>query len=215
MTLSHATQKKMQRPGKIDTHHLPLASSLIPAVNKLGTLPLMLSADDTLLKTYLPAVASGEAMFSYCLSEREAGSDAAAMKTRAVRDGDAYVLNGQKSWISNAGASTYYTVMAVTDPERGPHGISAFVVDANTVRRIARLAEVGPGDHVVEVGAGLGSLTLALAETGAEVLAVEDSQTGITSALTAGLRCAALGFEASKGHYGISDLRQVVQIVGN
>ncbi len=105
------------------------SSSLIPAVNKLGTLPLMLGADETLLKTYLPAVASGDAMFSYALSEREAGSDAGAMKTRAVADGDDWILNGQKSWISNAGISKYYTVMAVTDPDKGPRGgISAFVV---------------------------------------------------------------------------------------
>ena len=108
------------------------SSGLIPAVNKLGTLPLMLSASDTLLKTYLPEVASGEAMFSYALSEREAGSDAAAMKTRAVADGDDWILNGQKSWISNAGISKYYTVMAATDPEKGPKGgISAFVVHAD------------------------------------------------------------------------------------
>lgn len=104
------------------------SSALIPAVNKLGTLPLMLAADETLLKTYLPEVASGEAMFSYALSEREAGSDAASMKTRAVASGDDWILNGQKSWISNAGVSSYYTVMAVTDPEAGPKGISAFVV---------------------------------------------------------------------------------------
>ncbi len=108
------------------------SSGLIPAVNKLGTLPLMLSASDTLLKTYLPEVASGEAMFSYALSEREAGSDAAAMKTRAVADGDDWILNGQKSWISNAGVSKYYTVMAATDPDKGPKGgISAFVVHAD------------------------------------------------------------------------------------
>jgi len=108
------------------------SSSLIPAVNKLGTLPLMLAADESLLQTYLPQVASGEAMFSYALSEREAGSDAAAMKTRAVADGDDWILNGQKSWISNAGVSSYYTVMAVTDAENGPKGgISAFVVHAD------------------------------------------------------------------------------------
>ena len=105
-----------------------VSSSLIPGVNKLGTLPLMLSASEELKKRYLPLVASGEAMFSYALSEREAGSDAASMKTRAVRDGDDWVLNGQKSWITNAGVSKYYTVMAVTDPDAGPKGISAFVV---------------------------------------------------------------------------------------
>jgi len=104
------------------------SSSLIPAVNKLGTLPLMLAASDAQLKRYLPPVASGAAMFSYALSEREAGSDAAAMKTRAVRDGDDWVINGQKSWISGAGVSRYYTVMAVTDPDAKAKGISAFVV---------------------------------------------------------------------------------------
>ncbi|MHA3700934.1 acyl-CoA dehydrogenase family protein [Jatrophihabitans sp. YIM 134969] len=104
------------------------SSSLIPAVNKLGTMPVMLAGDEDLKKRVLGPVASGEAMFSYALSEREAGSDAAAMKTRAVRDGDSYVLNGSKMWISNAGVSTYYTVMAVTDASKGPKGISAFVV---------------------------------------------------------------------------------------
>jgi alkylation response protein AidB-like acyl-CoA dehydrogenase len=104
------------------------ASALIPAVNKLGTMPLMLSASEELKNQVLPPVAAGEAMFSYALSEREAGSDAASMKTRAFRDGDTWVLNGTKCWISNAGVSTYYTVMAVTDPSAGPRGISAFVV---------------------------------------------------------------------------------------
>jgi len=105
------------------------SSSLIPAVNKLGTVPLLLSASEDVLKRYLPAVASGAAMFSYALSEPEAGSDAAAMRTRAVRDGDTYVLNGAKRWITNAGVSEYYTVLAVTDPDAGANGISAFVVE--------------------------------------------------------------------------------------
>jgi alkylation response protein AidB-like acyl-CoA dehydrogenase len=105
------------------------SSSLIPAVNKLGTVPLLLSASQDVLKRYLPAVARGEAMFSYALSEPEAGSDAAAMRTRAVRDGDSYVLNGAKRWITNAGVSEYYTVLAVTDPDSGANGISAFVVE--------------------------------------------------------------------------------------
>jgi alkylation response protein AidB-like acyl-CoA dehydrogenase len=104
------------------------SSSLIPAVNKLGTVPLLLSASEELKKQVLPPVASGEAMFSYALSEREAGSDAASMRSRAVQDGDHWVLNGTKCWITNAGVSTYYTVMAVTDPSQGARGISAFVV---------------------------------------------------------------------------------------
>ncbi len=105
------------------------SSSLIPAVNKLGTMPLLLAASEDLKARYLPPVARGEAMFSYALSEREAGSDTSSMRTRAVRDGDSYVLNGQKSWITNAGVSDYYTVMAVTDSSAGSHGISAFVVE--------------------------------------------------------------------------------------
>jgi alkylation response protein AidB-like acyl-CoA dehydrogenase len=105
------------------------SSSLIPAVNKLGTMPLLLSGSPALNERYLPPVAAGEAMFSYCLSEPDAGSDAAAMTSRAVRDGDAWVLNGVKRWISNAGVSEYYTVFAVTDPGAGGRGISAFVVE--------------------------------------------------------------------------------------
>jgi alkylation response protein AidB-like acyl-CoA dehydrogenase len=105
------------------------ASSLIPAVNKLGTVPLLLAGSEELKQKYLPPVARGEAMFAYALSEPEAGSDAAGMKARAVRDGDTYVLNGTKRWITNAGVARYYTVMAVTDPSGGTDGISAFVVE--------------------------------------------------------------------------------------
>ncbi|MFE9257088.1 acyl-CoA dehydrogenase family protein [Streptomyces sp. NPDC006879] len=105
------------------------SSSLIPAVNKLGSLPVVLSGSEELKAKYLGPLAKGDAMFSYCLSEPDAGSDAAGMKTRAVRDGDFYVLNGVKRWITNAGVSDYYTVMAVTDPEKRSKGISAFVVE--------------------------------------------------------------------------------------
>lgn len=105
------------------------SSSLIPAVNKLGSLPVILSGSEELKKKYLGPLAKGDAMFSYCLSEPDAGSDAAGMKTRAVRDGDFWVLNGVKRWITNAGVSEYYTVMAVTDPEKRSKGISAFVVE--------------------------------------------------------------------------------------
>ncbi|WP_410538314.1 acyl-CoA dehydrogenase [Streptomyces sp. KL2] len=105
------------------------SSSLIPAVNKLGSLPVVLSGSEELKSRYLAPLAKGDAMFSYCLSEPDAGSDAAGMKTRAVRDGDSWVLNGVKRWITNAGVSEYYTVMAVTDPEKRSKGISAFVVE--------------------------------------------------------------------------------------
>ena len=106
------------------------STSLIPAVNKLGTMPLLLAASEDVKQRYLPPVARGDAMFSYGLSEREAGSDTASMTTRAVRDGDDWVLSGQKSWITNAGESEYYTVMAVTDQDAGRgRGITAFVVE--------------------------------------------------------------------------------------
>ncbi|MDN5769128.1 MAG: acyl-CoA dehydrogenase family protein, partial [Humibacillus sp.] len=106
------------------------SSSLIPAVNKLGSMPLILAGSEQVKAKYLPPLARGESTFSYGLSEREAGSDTAAMKCRARRDGDDWVLSGQKSWITNAGVSEYYTVLAVTDPD-GPRGgnVSAFVVE--------------------------------------------------------------------------------------
>ncbi|GAY09986.1 acyl-CoA dehydrogenase [Pseudonocardia sp. N23] len=103
------------------------SSSLIPAVNGLGSIPILLSASEELKQQVLPSIAQG-AGISYALSEREAGSDAASMRTRARRDGDDWVLDGTKCWITNAGESTWYTVMAVTDPDKRANGISAFVV---------------------------------------------------------------------------------------
>src|SRR6201995_1390591 len=104
------------------------SASLIPAVNKLGTMGLILQGSEELKKQVLPALASDGAMASYALSEREAGSDAASMRTRAKADGDDWILNGTKCWITNGGKSTWYTVMAVTDPDKGADGISAFMV---------------------------------------------------------------------------------------
>jgi alkylation response protein AidB-like acyl-CoA dehydrogenase len=108
------------------------SSALIPAVNKLGSLPILLSGSEELKKEVLPSIASG-ALISYALSEREAGSDTASMRTRARWDRNEWVLNGTKAWISNAGESTWYTVMAVTDSDaaRRTDGISAFVVRAD------------------------------------------------------------------------------------
>jgi len=103
------------------------SASLIPAVNKLGTMGLILRGSDELKKQVLPDIADGK-MASYALSEREAGSDAAAMRTRAKADGDFWILNGSKCWITNGGKSAWYTVMAVTDPDKGANGISAFMV---------------------------------------------------------------------------------------
>jgi alkylation response protein AidB-like acyl-CoA dehydrogenase len=106
-----------------------MSSSLIPAVNKLGSLPVQIAGSEELKAKYLSKLARGEGGFSYCLSEPDAGSDAAGMTTRAVRDGDDWVLNGTKRWITNAGVSEYYTVLAVTDAKSRTRGISAFVVE--------------------------------------------------------------------------------------
>lgn len=107
------------------------SSSLIPAVNKLGTMGLILAGSEDLKQKVLPGLAAGETMASYALSERESGSDAVAMRTRAVPDGDDWILNGTKAWITNGGKSTWYTVMVVTEPDKGANGISAFVVHAD------------------------------------------------------------------------------------
>ena len=104
------------------------SASLIPAVNKLGSLPLMLGGNAEQKNRWLPELAKGKG-FSYCLSESEAGSDASALKTKAERRADKWVLNGSKKWISNAGESEFYTVLAQTDPSLGSKGITAFVVE--------------------------------------------------------------------------------------
>jgi len=104
------------------------SSSLIPAVNKLGSLPLMIGGDTEQKKRWLPELAKGKG-FSYCLSESEAGSDAAALKTKAEKTSTGWLLNGSKKWISNAGVSEFYTVIAQTDPSKGSKGITAFIVE--------------------------------------------------------------------------------------
>lgn len=107
------------------------STSVTLLISKLGMLPVMNWASEELKSTYLPRVASGQAQASYCLSEADAGSDVASMRTRAVRDGDHYVLTGAKHWITNAGVSDTYTVFAVTDPSAGRRGISCFLVEAD------------------------------------------------------------------------------------
>jgi alkylation response protein AidB-like acyl-CoA dehydrogenase len=106
------------------------STSLIPAVNKLGSLPLLLAGSEDLKRRYLPPLARGDALFCYALSEPDAGSDVASMRTRARTDGDGWLIEGTKRWITNAGEGTTYVVFAVTDPDaaRGRH-ISAFVVE--------------------------------------------------------------------------------------
>ncbi len=99
------------------------------AVNALGSFPIIISGTEEQKRRYLPAIARGEKLVAFCLSEYGAGSDAGSLKTRAVRDGDSYVITGDKKWTTNAEAASIYTVYATTDPEKGTRGISAFIVE--------------------------------------------------------------------------------------
>jgi alkylation response protein AidB-like acyl-CoA dehydrogenase len=105
------------------------STSLAVLISRFGVAALLREGSEELKRRYMPRVASGELQASYCLSEANAGSDVAAMTTRAVRDGDGYVMTGRKSWVTNAGVSHLYTVFAKTDPAAGHRGISAFVVE--------------------------------------------------------------------------------------
>ncbi len=107
------------------------STSLNLLISKLSMLPVLNWGSEELKRRYVPRIASGDTQGSYCLSEADAGSDVAAMRTRAVRDGDHYLLSGTKYWITNAGISDVYTVFAVTDPSEGRRGISCFVVEAD------------------------------------------------------------------------------------
>jgi len=102
------------------------------AMQALGSYPITLAGSEEQKKRYLPAIAKGEAIAAFALTEPEAGSDISAMQTRAVRDGDGYRLTGVKRFISNAGIARTYTLFASTDPEKKIKGISAFVVEADT-----------------------------------------------------------------------------------
>jgi alkylation response protein AidB-like acyl-CoA dehydrogenase len=108
------------------------SSALILMVQELGTLPIRLFGSDELKERFLPRCASGEWSPAFALSEPDAGSDPGGMRTKAVRDGDEWVIEGSKNWISNLGVADFYICFAVTDPEQGhSRGISAFVVEAD------------------------------------------------------------------------------------
>ena len=95
----------------------------------LGSFPIIISGSEEQKQKYLPRIASGEALAAFCLTEPEAGSDAGAIKTTARLEGDYYILNGTKHFITNGGVAKYYTVIASTDPSRGSRGASAFIVE--------------------------------------------------------------------------------------
>ncbi len=98
----------------------------------LGTMPILIAGSEDQKKKYLPRIASGKSLAAFGLTEANAGSDVSGMQTRAIEDGDYYVLNGTKQWITNAGEAEIYTVFAVTDPNRGARGISCFIVEKGT-----------------------------------------------------------------------------------
>src|ERR1700683_2881090 len=102
---------------------------VISVTSSVAGLPLWKHGTEAQKKIYLPRLSRGEILGGFCLTEPGAGSDAAAIQTRAVRSGDEYVLNGTKSWVTNGGVSGVYTVFAKTDPSAGARGITAFLVE--------------------------------------------------------------------------------------
>jgi butyryl-CoA dehydrogenase len=102
------------------------------AVNALGSFPILVGGTDEQKSRYLPAIAKGEKLISFGLSEKFAGSDAASLNATAVKDGDHWILNGEKKWNTNGGAADLYTVFAVSDPASKSRRISAFLVEKGT-----------------------------------------------------------------------------------
>ncbi len=95
----------------------------------LGTFPILLYGSDEQKQRFLPDIAKGKRLAAFCITEAGAGSDAGSIKTTAMKDGDHYILNGTKQWITNAGEAEVYTVIAITDKTKGSRGASAFIVE--------------------------------------------------------------------------------------
>ena len=108
------------------------AASLIVAAQELGLMPILLAGTKEQKERYLPGLAAGDLISAFALTEPNAGSDAGSVRTGARRDGDGYVLNGRKCFITNGGLADVYTVFASTDPARGIKGLSAFIVEKDT-----------------------------------------------------------------------------------
>jgi len=98
----------------------------------LGTLPIILSGSDEQKKRWLPDIAAGRKLAAFALTEPQAGSDAGAVRTTAIRDGDYYVMNGTKQWITNGGEAEIYSVICLTNPSKGPRGASCIIVEKGT-----------------------------------------------------------------------------------
>jgi alkylation response protein AidB-like acyl-CoA dehydrogenase len=140
--LRHCVPAEGAAPGAFDARAICLLRETLArhhgladfafAMQGLGSGAISLEGSDTQRRRYLDAVAQGKAIAAFALSEPEAGSDVAAMQCTARADGDGYILDGEKTWISNGGIADFYVVFAKTDPQAGSRGISAFVVDADT-----------------------------------------------------------------------------------
>lgn len=102
------------------------------AASGLGSFPILMFGSEEQKKRYMPDIASGKRLAAFALTEANAGSDVSAIATTATLDGDEYVLNGTKQWITNGGEAEIYTVIAVTDKTKGPRGASAFIVEKGT-----------------------------------------------------------------------------------
>jgi len=106
--------------------------SLCLAATALGTIPIILFGDEEQKKKYLPSIASGETVAAFAITEAGAGSDAGSIQTTAVKEGDSYILNGTKQWITNGEVAGTYVIIAMTDKSRGARGATAFVVEKGT-----------------------------------------------------------------------------------
>jgi alkylation response protein AidB-like acyl-CoA dehydrogenase len=135
------------------------------AVNALGSTPILISGTEEQKKKYLPRVASGESLIAYSLSEKFAGSDAGSLRTPAVRDGDHWVIDGEKKWTTNGGPADLYTVFAVTDPDNKRERISGFIVEKGT-----------PGFSVTKVEDKMGIRCVPVAEVNLDKVRVPNSQ---------------------------------------
>ncbi len=154
--LRHAAPDPAQAGAKHDVRTLCLIRETIGrysalaefafAMQGLGSSAIALAGSDAQKRAFLPGVRAGELIPAFALTEAESGSDLASVATTAVRDGDAFVLNGGKKWISNAGIADFYVVLARTGEAPGAKGLSLFVVDASTpgMRVTERLATIAP-----------------------------------------------------------------------
>ena len=135
----------------IAIHEISKVSAAVGVIlsvhTSVGTNPILYFGTEEQKKKYVPKLASGEYLGAFGLTEPQAGSDASALKTRAVRDGDYYIINGSKIFITNGGEADTYIVFAVTNPEKGKHGISAFIVEKDTPGFIVGKDEKKMGLH--------------------------------------------------------------------